>query len=87
MDIHANSFPRLGTRVGGVDGTPPRRCRYVAVFQNDFTLIGKPLIYSTRMRYILWVVALPEAYDITNNGHHLGCHLGLYQELKVKLKL
>ena len=40
-----------------------------------------------KMRYILWVVALLETYDITNNGCHLGHNLGFYQELKVKLKL
>ena len=34
------------------------------------------------MRYILWVVALREACDVTNNGRHLG----FYQELKIRLK-
>ena len=28
------------------------------------------------MRYILWVVALLEVFDVTNNGCHLGRHLG-----------
>ena len=31
-----------------------------------------------KMRYILWVVALLEACDVTNNGRHLGRHLGFY---------
>ena len=35
------------------------------------------------MRYILWVVALLEACDVTNNGHHFG----FYQELEIRLKL
>ena len=35
------------------------------------------------MKYILWVVALLEACDVTNNGRHLG----FYQELEVRLKL
>ena len=39
-----------------------------------------------KMRYILWVVALLEVCDITNNGRHLGRHLGFYQELEIKLK-
>ena len=39
------------------------------------------------MRYILWVVALLEACDVTNNGHQLGRHLGFYQELEIRLKL
>ena len=38
------------------------------------------------MRYILWVVALREACDVTNNGRHLGPHLGFYQELEIRLK-
>ena len=38
------------------------------------------------MRYILWVVALLEACDVTNKGHHLSRHLGLYQELEIRLK-
>ena len=34
------------------------------------------------MKYILWVVALLEACDITNNGHYLG----FYQEFEIRLK-
>jgi len=33
-----------------------------------------------KMRYISWVVALPEGCAVTKNGHHLGRHLGFYQE-------
>ena len=35
------------------------------------------------MRYILGVVALLEACDVTNNG----LHLGFYQDLEIRLKL
>ena len=35
------------------------------------------------MRYILEVVALLEACDVTNNGRHFG----FYQELEITLKL
>ena len=31
-------------------------------------------------------VAQLEACDVTNNGRHLGCHLGFYQELEIRLK-
>ena len=31
------------------------------------------------MRYILWVVALLEAFDVTENGHHFR----FYQELEI----
>ena len=34
------------------------------------------------MRYVLWVVGLMEACDVTKHGRHLGHHLGFYQELK-----
>ena len=34
------------------------------------------------MRYILWVVALLEACDVTNNGRHLE----FYQELETRFK-
>ena len=34
------------------------------------------------MRYIVWVVALLEACDVSNNGRHLG----FYQELEVEFK-
>ena len=33
------------------------------------------------MTYILWVVALLEACDVTNIGRHLGRHLGIYLEI------
>ena len=32
------------------------------------------------------MVALLEVCDVTNNGRHLGRHLGFYQELEIKLK-
>jgi len=38
------------------------------------------------MRYILGVVALPEASDVTNNGRHLDRPLGFYQKLEISLK-
>ena len=44
-----------------------------------FYLQWKAFDLLYRMRYILWVVALLGAYDVTKNGRHLGRHLGLYQ--------
>ena len=52
---------------GGVDGTPPRFFWYVAVFWIDL---------DNKMGYILGVVVLLEACDVTNNGRHFG----FYQE-------
>ena len=37
-----------------------------------------------KMRYILWVVALLGACDVTNNGRHLGRLVGFYQGLEIK---
>ena len=33
---------------------PPLTFLYVAIFKNDFAFSGKPLIFSTIMRSILW---------------------------------
>ena len=30
-------------------------------------------------------MALLEAFDVTNNGRHLGRHLGFYQEVEIRL--
>ena len=46
-----------------------------AVFRKDFAFSGKP---SQQDEVILWVVRLLEACDSTNNGRHLGRHLGFY---------
>ena len=47
-----------------------------------FCLQWKAFDLVNKVRYILWVVALLEAYDITNRGRHLG----FYQELEIRLK-
>ena len=51
-----------------------------------FYLQWKAFDLLNKMRYILWVVALLEASNVTNNGHHRGRHLVLYQELEIRLK-
>ena len=72
---HTPGYPYRGTR--GVMGPLPRgEFWYVAVFRKDFTVSGKPLIFSDKMRYILWVVTLLETCDVTKHGRHLG----FYQE-------
>ena len=56
--------------------------------KNKIEQYTKIFIYRdlNKMRYILWVVALLEACDVINNGRHLGRHLGLNQELEIRLK-
>ena len=36
-----------------------------------------------KIRYVLFLL---EACDVTKNGSHLGCHLGFYQVLEIRLK-
>ena len=57
---------------------PPLQKRKVLQL-NDVAISGKPLNRLYKMRYILWVVALLEAYDVTKHGRHLG----FYQELEI----
>ena len=51
-----------------------------------FYLQWKAFDFLNKMRYNLWVVALLEACDVTNNGRNLGRHLEFYQELEIRLK-
>ena len=64
--------------------TPTVSFSYVAVFRNDFTWKAFDLL--NKMRYILWVVALLEVCDATNNGRPLGRYLAFYQGLEIRLK-
>ena len=58
---------------------PPPGVWYVAVFWNDYTFSGKQFDLLNKMRYILGVVALLGACDVSNNDHHLVRHLRFYQ--------
>ena len=69
---------------------PKRRHRaykeWAPSFRTDFAFSGKSLSSNSlnKMRYILWVMALLEACDVTNNGRTLGRDLGFYQELEIR---
>ena len=62
--------------------------RFFGMLQYSETILPSVEAFDNlnKMRYILWVVALLEACDVTNNGRHLGRHLGFYQELENRLK-
>ena len=45
-----------------------------------------PLDLLNKMRYILWVVALLEACDVTNNGRHLGRHFWILPRIINQVK-
>ena len=79
--------------VGGGGGLLKEPLRRVFDMLRYFKLIlsSAHSLWSTnslkKMRYILWVMALLEACDVTNNGRNLGCDLGFYQELEIRWKL
>ena len=66
----------------GVEGPPLEFLICYSIYKR-FCLQWKVFDLLYKMRYILWVVALLGACDVTNNGRHLG----FYQELEIRLKL
>ena len=83
-DVHANSYLNRRIQGVGVDGPPPEFLICYSIWIR-FYLYGKPLIFLNMMRYILLVVALLEACDITNNGRHLARHLGFLPRIRIIL--
>ena len=81
-DVHANSYLNRRIQRVGVDGPPPDFLICYSIWKR-FYLYGKPLIFLNKMRYILWVVALLEACDITNNGRHLARYLGFLPRIRI----
>ena len=81
-DVHANSYLNRRIQGVGVDGPPPEFLICYSIWIR-FYLYGKPLIFLNMMRYILLVVALLEACDITNNGRHLARHLGFLPRIRI----
>ena len=72
-----------------LDGTtplPPLEFLLCCSISKRFYLQWKAFDLLCKMRYILWVVALLVAYDVTNNGRNLSRHLEFYQELEIRLK-
>ena len=57
---------------GGVDGT--LELLMCCSILKRFYLQWKALDLFNKMRYFVWVVALLEACDVTNNGRHLLLH-------------
>ena len=70
----------LGGR--GVDGTLPPEFSICCSISKRFYLKWKDLDLLNKMRYVLRVIALPEACDVTNNSRHLG----FYQVLEIRIK-
>ena len=75
---------RGGGGGGGLDAATSRSFLICSSILKRFYLYWKAFDLLNKMRYILGVVALLLACDVTNNGHHLGRQLGFYQELEIK---
>ena len=69
-----------------MDPSPAQEFLICCNISKRFYLQWKAFDLLYKMRYILWVVALLGACEVTNNGPHLGHHLGVYQELEIRLK-
>ena len=65
-----------------MDGTLPPEFSICCSISKRFYLKWKDLDLLNKMRYVLRVIELPEACDVTNNSRHLG----FYQELEIRLK-
>ena len=61
---------------------PPLKFLIFCSILKRFYLQWKAFDLLCKRRYILWVVALLAACDVTNNGRHLG----FYQGLEIRLK-
>ena len=72
MQIHTPTVVQ-----GGVDG-PPLGFLICYNISKLFCLQWKAFDLLYKMRYILWVVALLEVFDVTKH------HLGFYQELEMR---
>ena len=66
----------------GVDGAPPPSFIFVAVMILPLVETGFDL--PSKMKYILWVVALLEGCDVAKHGRHVGRHLEFCPELEIR---
>ena len=78
--------PTMVQKGGGLIEPLPAVFDMLQYFEMILPLVESLNDLLNKMRYILWVVALMEACDVTNNGCHLGRYLGFYQELEIRLK-
>ena len=81
-DVHADSYPRRGTR-GGMDGwNPSPESLMCCSISKRFYLQWKAFDLLNKMRYILRVVALLEAFDLTNKWS-LSCRVNWYFDFAI----
>ena len=83
--IHAPNVVQGGGGGGGGWSPSPEFLTCCSISKRFYPW-WKAFDFLNKTRYILLVVALLEACDITNNSSYLGRHLGFYQELEIRLK-
>ena len=72
-------IPPRGTREGD-EWNPSPAFLIFNIISKRFYFQWKAFDLRNKMRYLLWVVALLKACDVTNNGRHLG----FYQDLEIR---
>ena len=53
-------------------------------FEKILTLVESGFEFLSKMKYILWVVALLEGLNVTKHGRHVGRHLEFCPELEIR---
>ena len=79
-------IPHTTTRGGGRGWNPSPEFLISCSISKRFYLRWKGFDLLNKIGYILWVVALLEACEVTIHGRHIGRHLGFYQEIEIRLK-
>ena len=76
---HTPTVVQGGGRGEGGSWNPSQKFLICCSISKRFGLQWKAFDLLFKMRYILWVVALLEASDVTNNGRHPG----VFKELEI----
>ena len=72
----------LWYKLGGGGWNPPLEFLIRCSISNQW----KAFVLVNKIRYIIWVVALLEACDVTKNSCHLSRHLVFYKEFRHQVK-
>ena len=62
----------------------PRVLSLLQCFEKILPLVETGFDLLSKMKYILWVVALLEGCDVTKHGRHVGRHLEFCPELEIR---
>lgn len=62
----------------------PRVLSLLQCFEKILSLVETGFDLLSKMKYILWLVALLEGCDVTKHGRHVGRHLEFCPELEIR---